>query len=266
MNPVKFFRIVVRTSLFVVGTTAFWLGFELDCFLHRKRRRLDIINRWVPRWSRWSLWLYGVHVHAEGKYADDGELYPGEGPNGVGRIFVMNHGSGLDIPILFTVVEAHVISRHDLADWPLIGRSARRVGTLFVDRDSQRSGASVLKEVARSLAAGEAVAMFPEGTSHKGDVVHELKPGAFNAARRAEAEIVPLGVAYGDEAAYYFREPFLRHAKRIASLKRLDVSVEVGEPIAYDDAEPVETIELARQCIQELVDRARARLEELSRV
>ena len=71
----------------------------------------------------------------------------------------MNHRSGLDIPILLTIAEAHVISRHDLANWPLLGRTSKRVGTLFVDRESRRSGASVLREVARVLAAGEGVAM-----------------------------------------------------------------------------------------------------------
>ncbi len=174
----------------------------------------------------------------------------------------MNHGSGLDIPVLLTVAESHVISRHDLATWPLLGRSAKGVGTLFVDRKSRRSGAEVLKEVARVLAKGEAVAMFPEGTVHQGDEVHEFRMGAFNTARRAKAEIVPLGVAYSEADAYYRTEPFLTHTKRFAALPKLRVAVEIGEPMLFEEHSTIEMKELARERVQELVNRAREKLNE----
>lgn len=260
MHLFKFLRSVARLTAFVVVTAVYWTCFELEALVRGKRRRNEMINKWVPRWARTNLWIYGIKVDARGSYANDGRLYPACGANGVGRIFVMNHRSGLDIPILLAVAEAHVISRHDLATWPLLGSSARRVGTLFVDRESRRSGASVLKEVARVLANGEAVAMFPEGTVHAGDEVYEFRPGAFNTARRADAEIVPLGIAYDDDAAYYRKEPFMTHAKRIAGLPRLRVAIEIGAPFQVADGSQIETKENARKQVQELVDRARARL------
>jgi len=144
----------------------------------------------------------------------------------------------------------------------LLGWSAKRVGTLFVDRESRRSGASVLRAVDNALKAGEGVVMFPEGTSFPGDEVHEFRPGAFNAARRAGAEIVPMGIAYGDEAAYYYQEAFPAHAKRVGSLSQLPVAIEVGDPLNTTNLSPVEVIELARTQVQELVHQARARLNE----
>ena len=105
------------------------------------------------------------------------------------------------------------------------------MGTLFVDRTSRRSGATVLRQIADALAVGEGILMFPEGTAFPGSGVHEFKVGAFNAAHRAGAEIIPLGIAYGSPDAYYFKEPFLNHMKRIASLRRLTVAVEIGPPL-----------------------------------
>ncbi len=261
MNPIKFLRITTRLLALVLVTFVYLIGYEAALLLRGKKKQIDVINIWVPRWARANMWFFGVKVSPHRSRGDDNEIYPACGSNGVGRIFVMNHRSGLDIPVILTIAEAHVISRHDIATWPLLGRSARRVGTLFVDRESRRSGASVLKEVAKVLAKGEGVAMFPEGTAHEGDVVREFRTGAFNAARRAGAEIVPLGVAYSDEAAYYRKESFLSHTKRIATLPRLEVAIEIGTPLRFEDRTPVEMKNLAQEQVQALVNQARARLD-----
>src|SRR5690606_33836371 len=123
------------------------------------------------------------------------------------------------------------------------------------------SGADVLRQIQAALELGQGIAMFPEGTAFVGDEVRPFKPGAFKAAKRSGAEIVPLGVAYGDEAAYYAGKPFLVHVKRVGLLKRLDVAVEIGEPIRVAEAPAGEAEEACRLVVQQLVDRARQRLE-----
>jgi 1-acyl-sn-glycerol-3-phosphate acyltransferase len=250
-----------RISAFVVVTVALWIGLELDKLFHRKTPHIDMINKWVPRWSWALLWIFGIRVDSRGPHIERGRLYPGRGPNGVGRIFIMNHRSGVDIPVVFTQVAAHVISRHDLANWPLLGPGARRVGTLFVDRTSRRSGAEVLKEVDESLDRGEGVAMFPEGTAFAGDEIREFRPGAFKAAIRAGAEIVPMGVAYENPDAYYRDESFMEHMSRGASFRCLRVAVEIGEPISPEGLTAIELRDQARQRLVELVAKARDRVE-----
>ena len=266
MRLVERFRLLYRMSIFAISTFTLWLGFEFTVVCLR-RKRIDAVNSWVPRWAKFNLNVFGVKLEAHGKYLDDGLPFPSRdagdaGETGdIGRIFIANHRSGMDIPILFAVAETHVISKHEVAAWPILGRSARRIGTLFVDRTSRRSGAKVLREVDKVLKQGEGIAMFPEGTAHVGDEVHEFQQGAFNAARRADAEIIPFGIAYSDDTAYFDGQPFLKHMKRIACLKTLRVAVEVGEPLKFDEDSSVELKEHARQRVQELVDRARARLD-----
>lgn len=253
-------RFVLRVLAFVANTVTCWMAMELAGLVRFRRPRIDLINAWLPFWAKINLWIFGVKIQIHGPYADEGKLYPRKGANGVGRVFVANHSSGMDIPIMFTVAEAHCISRHDVANWPLIGQGARRVGTLFVDRSSRRSGASVLKEVDDALERGEGVAMFPEGTTTPGDEVREFKIGAFNAAHRAGAEVVPIGIAFGDDVAYYHETSFMEHIKRVASLKRLRVAVEVGEPLRTEDYTNLEMKDVAHDKVQELVNRARGRL------
>lgn len=264
MRIVERCRLCYRMLVFVCSTLLMWAALELEVLFLRKQR-LDAINKWVPKWARFNLGVFGVTIETKGPYLDDGHLYPSCNSEGVGRIFIGNHRSGMDIPVMFTIAETHVISRHDLASWPMLGRAAKRVGTLFVDRESKRSGASVLRAVDETLKRGEAVAMFPEGTAHDGDHVHEFRTGAFNAARRAGAEIVPVGLAYGHDHAYYGGLNFLSHMTRIAYLKEMRVAVEVGEPLTFSEGTAAENKEHARQVIQDLVTRARARLNASAR-
>jgi lyso-ornithine lipid O-acyltransferase len=254
------FRLWFRLFAFVVGTMLFWACMEVDFLLHRRTPRIDLINKWVPRWSKSLMAVFGIRVEARGPHADQGEVYPGRDARGVGRIFVANHQSGVDIPVLLSVIAAHAISRHDLATWPLIGAGGRRIGTLFVDRQSRRSGATVLRQVAECLAAGEGILMFPEGTSFPGIGVQEFKAGAFNAAHRAGAEVIPIGIAYDHPDAFFFKEPFLNHMRRIASRRRLTAAVEIGGPLEPALEPSVELKDHAHARVAHLAEQARQRL------
>jgi 1-acyl-sn-glycerol-3-phosphate acyltransferase len=234
---------------------------EGEALVRRGQPRPLLVRKWVRRFGRCVLRLFGVRLHAHGPYADQGTCYPAAADNGVGRVFVMNHRSGVDIAVLFAVVDAHMVSRHDLAGFPLIGLGARRIGTLFVDRSSRRSGADVQMEVGAALERGEAVVLFPEGTVYADDVVRPFRPGAFKAALRAGAEIVPLGIAYvaGDEATFH-SPSLIGHMVQIAKLPGLEAAVEIGTAIPADDRDPVDLRDAAHAQVQQLVDRARRRL------
>lgn len=242
----------------VASTAGHLAAFELDT----RRRRLDstaLLPTWVPRWSRSLMRLFGVSLAIEGT-AGLSEPYPGRGPGGVGRIFVMNHRSAIDVLVLFATTEAQLVSRHDLAAWPGIGFGARRIGTMFVDRASMRSGATVLKEMTRTVAAGRGIALFPEGTAFAGDEVHPFRPGAFKASIRTDAEIIPMGIAYADAAAYYGDESFADHVRRVGGLRHLEAALVFGEPIHPGAKKLVDLREETRTAVQALVHRARARL------
>jgi lyso-ornithine lipid O-acyltransferase len=257
-----YLRFLWRTSAVLVSTFVYWLCFEVALLVAGKTNRRQVIKRWVPRWAKTGLRIFRIQVVPDGTLYEPRNLVPGHDASGRGRIFIANHRSAADIPLLLSLIEAHCISRGDLANWPIIGRGARAVGTLFVDRTSRRSGAAVLKEVAHAVDNGEGVAMFPEGTSFAGDEVRPFRNGAFNAARRSNAQLVPIGLAYSHEAAYFVNMPFLEHAKRMAAVKSMMVAVEFGEPIEFDGAPTVDVIELAQMRVQELVNRARERLDQ----
>ncbi len=252
-------RLGARTLAFV-GSTAYQLArLEGERALGPEAEGETIRHRRVAAWARQLLGIFRVEVRGYGPHLERGESYPGRDARGAGRVFIFNHRSGLDILLSLAFFQGHIVSRADLAGWPLVGLGARRIGTLFVDRASPKSGAAVIGKMVRALESGTGVCIYPEGTAFAGDEVRPLHPGAFRAAQRAGAEIVPVGLCYADPRTVYGDESFLAHLERVGSMDRVIAVIEVGEPFAANG-----TLEELRQqgkdAIQRLVDRARARL------
>jgi 1-acyl-sn-glycerol-3-phosphate acyltransferase len=254
-------RIGARAGAFVGATVGYLGRLELERWVAGRARRDEaLVYKWVPRWARALLGIYAVTVEAAGAHVAAGRLYPGRDARGLGRVFVMNHRSGLDVLVAFTLAEAFLVSRADLGGWPLIGLGARRVRTLFVDRASRRSGAAVMRAMIRCVEGGLGVMLFPEGTSHAGDDVRPLQPGAFQLAARTGAEIVPIGIAWNDARAVYGEESFLSHLGRVSALSGLRAAVEIGDALRPDGRGAAELRDATRTALAGLVRRARVRL------
>ncbi len=261
LDPLRF---PLRTAGFVGLTVGFLAGFESERALARTQlERDDVMYKWMARYGAGLCRLYGLEVAARGPYVEaPGGRYPARDAQGKGRLFVMNHRSMLDIFVNLAFLEANIVSRADLSKWPVIGLAARRVGTLFVDRQSKQSGAAVINTMCDAVERGRAVMVYPEGTTHKGDEVRAFRPGAFLAAQRTGAEVVPVGIAYADDDIIHFGdETFPAHLKRVSSARRLRVALEIGDPLFPGDHPDVDALkQRAHAEVQALVRRARARL------
>jgi lyso-ornithine lipid O-acyltransferase len=259
MDPIPDLRAATRTAGFI-GLTFSLLGcLEADLRASDRDAQKAVTYKWMVRYGKGLLRLYGLDVIAKGRHIGSGEAYPAVDDRGKGRLFVMNHRSMLDIFVDLAFVEANAVSRADLARWPVIGLAARRVGTLFVDRESKQSGAAVINAMCDGIDRGHGVLVYPEGTTFAGDEVRPFRPGAFLAAQRTGAEIVPLGIAYGGMGASYVDEPFPAHYRRVAGSRVTRVGLVAGEPICNAREMSVEALqELAHARVQALVREARA--------
>ncbi len=254
-------RFVGRTAGFVGLTFSMYGMLELDTAISPGGEREAVLHAWIRRYGEALLKLYGVQVIARGPHVEQGDVYRGRGANRRGRVFVMNHRSGLDIPICLAYVEATILSRADLSGWPVIGVAARRVGTLFVDRKDKQSGAAAINAMVASIERGRAVMVYPEGTTYEGDEVRPFRAGAFLAAQRTGAEIVPVGLAYDGAAASFGDESFADHMARVSSAPGTRASIVVGAPIVDVGGDVAELRERTRAEVQALVHDARRALD-----
>lgn len=113
-------------------------------------------------------------------------------------IYVANHQSALDVPIL---AELHtpntvVIGKKELNRIPLFGWLYRVTGNIFIDRSNRATAVGRLREAETAiLDRGVSVWIFPEGTrgNTRGTLL-PFKKGAFYMAIATGVPIVPVVV------------------------------------------------------------------------
>jgi 1-acyl-sn-glycerol-3-phosphate acyltransferase len=245
-------RRALRAAGFAGITASMLAVYAVRDAITAEAERAPVRDRWTRRWSRALLGLFSIEVARIGASPD--------GPAGRGRLIVANHRSTIDVGILLSTFGGHMVSRADLSGWPLVGAAARKTGTIFVERGDASSGASAIREIRQALRAGETVCIFPEGTTFEGDEVRPFHPGAFVAAQRTGALVVPVGIAYarGSEAAFV-NETFLAHLSRMAAARApTRVVMAIGEPIATAERAK-ETRDRAQKAVERLVREARSR-------
>lgn len=259
MNAKAGARRAVRVASFL-GSTSAYLGAWLlrDATTHQDQELLR--DRWTRAWCDTVLRIFGVRVIAIGEPPRHGENL------GHGRLVVSNHRGVIDVAALMRTFGGRFVSRADMAGWPLLGFGARKLGTVFVDRESKVSGAATIRQMRDLLAQHRTITIFPEGTTFAGDEVRPFHGGAFLAALGAsDADIVPVGLAYSRRSdAAFLDETFPQHLSRMAAADRSFVVLSVGRPIERGPKpRAADLAARAREAVAAEVARARAKADEL---
>ena len=112
---------------------------------------------WCARtWSRLILATSGVRVAARGlEKLEPGRTY----------VFVANHQSIFDIPILFWSLpyQLRIIAKESLGNIPFMGWHLRRTGHMLVDR-KRPDRTAIFSWASRLTSQGLSLIVFPEGT------------------------------------------------------------------------------------------------------
>lgn len=254
-------RLGASTARVAAASSALFLALQADRALRGAADDQARLDAYVRRWARELLVALRVDIVLvpmdAPPAATERPFFPNES---AARVVVSNHRSIVDIPLVLELFGGELLARGDMADWPIMGRLAREAGTLFVDRSNPTSGAAALRRVGERLKIGRSVAIFPEGTTYAGDEVREFHAGAFLAAAKARAPVLPVGLAYEDESAIFGDEPIGPHLRRLAEAPKTRVAVALGQPIETRGARVAELRDRTRETVQVLVRRAREAL------
>ena len=115
------------------------------------------------------------------------------------------------------------VAHADLIDWPGLGGLAQMMRIIPIDRADLRALPAVVDRVAQRLASGEAVAVFPEGTTWCGTSVGGVRPAElFQAAVDAQVPVQPVGLRFPARTASQRPVPgFVGDETMLASIRRL---------------------------------------------
>jgi len=138
----------------------------------------------VQTWSLRMLDAMGVTWRAEGV------VQPGP------VLRVANHLSWLDILVMNAVAPSRFVSKAEVRHWPLIGALTVGAGTLLIEREKRRDAMRVVHHMAESLQAGDAVAVFPEGTTSDGQTLLPFHANLLQAAVVTDSPVQPWALRY----------------------------------------------------------------------
>jgi 1-acyl-sn-glycerol-3-phosphate acyltransferase len=144
-------------------------------------------HRCARAWSWLILATTGVDVDVRGVE----QLTPG-----TTYIFVSNHQSIYDIPIVFWHLpwQLRIIAKASLGSFPFLGWHLSRTGHLLVDR-KHPDPMGVLKRWKGLVSQGLSLIVFPEGTRSPDGKVGRFKGGSFLLAIQAGLPLVPVTVS-----------------------------------------------------------------------
>jgi len=106
-------------------------------------------------------------------------------PAAGGVLFVSNHTSWTDIPLLGAELNGVFVAKSEVSRWPLLGALARLDGVLFVDRERIQQSGGQAAAIADRLHRGDGVILFPEGTTSDGHTMLPFKTSLWSCSRSA---------------------------------------------------------------------------------
>ena len=178
-------------------------------------RKLVLLHRFTCFWASLYTWFNPVwRVRIEGRE----KIRPG-----TAYVMVANHQSLLDILVLFRLfVHFKWVSKIENFRVPAIGWNMALNRYIKLRRGDKESIAQMMDACERTIAEGNSVMMFPEGTRSVDGRLREFKHGAFTLAQRTRAPLLPI-VLSGTSNALPKRGFVLqgRHAIRIRVLDEI---------------------------------------------
>ena len=116
---------------------------------------------------------------------------------GRGYVFMFNHQSHLDIPVLYATLPEQTIrfvGKTELFQIPVWGAALRRAEFIEVDRGDRSQAVKALRRAADLVHDGVSIAIAPEGSRSRDGRIQPLKKGGFHLALATGAPIVPVAI------------------------------------------------------------------------
>jgi len=197
---------------------------------------------WIPHWfHKIVCFAFGIQPTVLGERSREKST-----------LFVVNHISWLDVPVLGAHVPGSFVAKDEIGSWGIFGTLARLQRTIFVSRERRTQSAVQRNAIVDHLAEGHNVILFPEGTSGAGNGILPFKSALFSvveAARDAGVTptIQPISIAYTDvnaipvvranryKIAWVGDMEFLPHVVQVMRLSKIRSTIHFHESVHLSD-------------------------------
>ncbi|MCH8497134.1 MAG: 1-acyl-sn-glycerol-3-phosphate acyltransferase [Marinobacter sp.] len=217
----------------VARLLAFLLAMVFSAVLASLIKLVELIRRQPVDRSPWARLCFNLARRSLGIRVTQTGV-PAEAP----VMFVSNHVSWADIPVLGGIAPLRFLSKAEVGRWPGIGWLAKQAGTLFIQRGTGQSDQR-RRCLSGALQGGESVLVFPEATTSSGESVLPFHGKLLTAASEAGTAIQPISLCYLRDgqpceiAPFIGDDDFREHLTRMLSLPAVEVAVIFHAPVHF---------------------------------
>jgi 1-acyl-sn-glycerol-3-phosphate acyltransferase len=152
-------------------------------------------------------------------------------------VYMSNHQSHLDIPMLYATLPSKTIrmlGKKELFQIPVWGKGLEAAEFIAVDRSNHTRAMQSIERAASLIRDGVSIYLAPEGTRSVTGKIGKLKKGGFHLAKDTHTPIVPVAVKGTIDI-------LPRGGKVMQTGKRVEVTI--GAPIEVDGREIADLME-----------------------
>lgn len=141
-------------------------------------------------------------------------------------VYAVNHTSNVEPPIVFDMLHElfprlRILYKAELRKLPVLVRAFDLAGFIPLERGNPEQSLPAIDRAADALREGNSFLIFPEGTRSRTGELLPFKKGGFILAIKAQAPVVPIGIA-GARSAMRKGSPLIYP---------VTVRVRIGEPV-----------------------------------
>ena len=169
-------------------------------------------------WGKTLSFIFNIKLIVKGKHNLKDRNY----------IFVANHASLIDIPLLLIAVNRYTvfIAKSELSKIPIFKSILDMAGFIFVDRKNNDSAVKSMNNLMDDIKKiPRSVAIFPEGTRTSDGNLLPFKKGAAIFAINTDIPVVPVAIS----GTYSWSK------KKLFDISQSVISFEFGEPITTEN-------------------------------
>ena len=175
--------------------------------------------------SQMALPILNIKVDVKGK--------PCDGP----ALYVCNHRSFSDPVVISKFVNAFIIAKAEIANYPIINKGAEVTGIIWVKRTDRNSRANARKEFVEVVKGGHNILVYPEGTVSTTKHTLPFKVGTFRGAAAEGLTVVPVALEYRDENDLWTIPNIVGQYLRAFGKWKTETKLTFGPPMKMDNGD-----------------------------
>lgn len=195
-------------------------------------------NRILRLWSRVLLVICGMRLRVAGHVPAAELAATGISATPPGVLQLANHISWIDVYALNAALPSRFVAKSEIADWPLLGPLVSLVGTLYIERGRRHAVAMINHKVRDRLLDGEAIAIFPEGTTTDGTTLLPFHSNLVAPAIEVGCDVWPVALRYLEGGAPSTAAAFVGDMGLVTCLWNILVARGLTAEVAFLDPVP----------------------------